>query len=64
MVYFDKNYKLTYKIPKYDPYASLRMKENAQNITDPSTLPATYESTLIKRGETENSKGSWRKFKT
>jgi hypothetical protein len=65
MVYFDKNYKLTYKIPKYDPYASLRQKENAQKtaISDPSTLPATYESTLIKRGEANSSRSSWKKFK-
>jgi len=73
MVYFDKNYKMTYKIPKYDPYASLRRKEKKLQAmkdqqTDPSTLPMTYDSTLINRDDSEENESSssqqnWNKYK-
>jgi len=58
MIYFDNNYQMTYKLPKSESLAGtikLSKEMNSEHSgSSPSTFPQTYESTLIKRNESEN----------
>lgn len=51
-IYYDKNYQMTYKIPNLDPFD--RGKEEGASthyMGDQSTMPVTYESTMIRRND-------------